>query len=139
MRKYYLFIIKKEFYNVYKDKSYVLYKILENLHNLRTYDFSYGIKIYKELCLPFAVKVINNYLNKKIKHKKINEKIIKIESNFEDTYMQVNYSCIVIKTSVNIPQIMKILNIYNKSIFVCDFNNIDYFWLNNYFKATNKK
>ena len=138
MRKYYLFIIKKEFYNVYKDKSYVLYKILENLHNLRTYDFSYGIKIYKEL-LPFAVKVINNYLNKKIKHKKINDKIIKIESNFEDTYMQVNYSCIVIKTSVNIPQIMKILNIYNKSIFVCDFNNIDYFWLNNYFKATNKK
>ena len=136
MRKYYLFIIKKEYYNLYKDKSYVLYKILENLHSLRTYDFSYGIKIYKELCLPFAVKVLNNYLNKRIKHKKINDKIIKIESSFEDTYMQVNYSCIVVKTNVNMPQILKILNIYNKNIFVCDFDNIDYFWLNNYFKAT---
>ncbi|MBR1718403.1 MAG: sporulation inhibitor of replication protein SirA [Bacilli bacterium] len=136
MRKYYLFIIKKEYYNIYKDKSYVLYKIIENLYKLRAYDFSYGIKIYKKICLPFAVKVLNNYLNKRIKHKKLNDKVIKIYSEFENTYIQINYSCIVVKSDVNMPQIMKILNIYNKNIFVVDFNNIDYFWLNDYFKAT---
>ena len=37
------------------------------------------------------------------------------------------------------PEIMRILNIYNKNILVCDFENNDYFWLNDYFKATLKK
>ena len=66
MRKYYLFIIKLEYTKKYKNKSYVLYKILENLYNLRTYDFSYGVNIYKQICLPFAVKVLKNYINNPI-------------------------------------------------------------------------
>ena len=139
MRKYYLFIIKLEYTKKYKNKSYVLYKILENLYNLKTYDFSYGVNIYKQICLPFAVKVLKNYINKRIHHKKINDKIIKIKSKFENTYLQINYSCSIIKTDVNTPQIFKIFNIYNKNIFICDFQNNDYFWLNDYFKATIKK
>ena len=32
-------------------------------------------------------------------------------------------------SNINHPYIFKILNIYNKNIFVCDFNNRDYFFL----------
>lgn len=139
MRKYYLFIIKKEYYDIYKNKSYVLYKILEKLHSLRPYDFSYGISIYKQICLPFAFKLLNNYVKQRIKHHKISDKVIKIDSAFEDTYIQIRYPCVIIKTNVNMPQILKIFNIYNKNIFVCDFKNIDYFWLSHHFKTTYKK
>lgn len=139
MRKYYLFIIKREYFNLYYNKPYSLYKMLQSLKNLKAYDFSYGIKIFKEICLPFSVKLLNNYFNKKINLKRINDKKIKIASKFEETFLELNYSCIVVKTNINMPEIMRILNIYNKNMLVCDFENNDYFWLNDYFKATLKK
>jgi len=135
MRKYYLFLVKKEYYSMYKNKSYVLYKLLENLKNIETYDFSYGINIFHQLCLPFSVKVLSNYIENRINFKRINLKIIKIDSKFENTYLQINYSCIVIKTNINMPQIFKIFNIYSKNIMVCDFENQDYFWLNDHIKS----
>ena len=136
MRKYYLFIIKQDIYNKYKNKSYILYKILENLYNLNSYNFSYGIKIYNQICSPFAVKVLKNYINEKIVFFKVNEKVIKINSIYEDTYLNIKYSCVIIKTNANIPNILKIFNIYNKYILICDFKNKDYFWLNNIIKTT---
>lgn len=137
MRKYYLFIIKKEYYNQYKNKSYVLYKILENLYHLKSYDFSYGIQIYQELCLPFSVKLLSNYIYNRIHYRKINSKIIRLESKFETTYLQINPTCTVIETNVNFPQILKIFYIYSKEIFICDFQNKDYFWLSNQVKSGN--
>ena len=139
MRKYNLFIIKREYYELYYNASYALYMMLFNLKNMKTLDFSNGVKIYKEICMPFSVKLLNNYINKKINHIRINKKLIKINSKFEDTYLELNYSCVIVKTNINIPEIMRVFNIYNKYIFVCDFLNKDYFWLNDYFKATIKK
>lgn len=139
MRRYYLFIIKKEYYNTYKNKSYVLYKILEKLYKLNAYDFSYGIKIYEELCLPFAVKVLSNYIYHHIQYEFINSKIIHLKSNFEKTYLQISYPCTIIKTNVNSPEILKVFNIYNHYIFICDFDMEDYFWLNHQRKNGNFK
>lgn len=136
MRKYYLFLIRKEYFEQYKNKSYVLYKIFENLYELKPYDFSYGINIFNEICLLFPKTLLNNYIDKKIPYKKIDEENIKIDSKFEETYLRIMNSCIVIKTSVNMPQILKIFNIYSKYIFVCDFISEDYFWLNNQIKRT---
>ena len=98
---------------MYKNKSYVLYKIMETLYKLRTYDFSYGKNIYFQLCLPFASKLLNNYIDKRINNIKVNDKVIKISSEFEDTYLQISKAFVVIKTNVNSPQILKIFNIYN--------------------------
>ena len=123
---------------MYLNKSYVLYKIMETLYKLRTYDFSYGKNIYKQLCLPFSSKLLNNYIEKRINNIKINNKVIKISSEFEDTYIQISRAFVIIKTNVNSPKILKIFNIYNRQIFVCDFDNIDYFWLNRQFKTTFK-
>jgi hypothetical protein len=139
MRKYYLFIIKKEYYNSYKNKSYVLYQVLESLKNIKAYDFSYGLNIYKNICLSFPVPLLKNYFSNRIKYEQINKKIIRIESDFEDTYVQLNYSCIIILSNCNFPQILKIFNIYNKNIFVCDFKNKDFFWLNEQLKKTTLK
>lgn len=139
MRKYYLFIIKREYFELFYNNSFALYQMLLNLKNLKSYDFSYGIEIFKEICAPISVKLINNYINKKINHIKINNKVIKIDSRFEETYLKINYSHVFVKTNAFMPEIMRIFNIYNKGIFVCDFENNDYFWLKDYFKATIKK
>jgi len=134
MRKYYLFLIKNEYFKIYRDYSYILYKMLECLARMHTYDFSYGISIYNQLCNKVSVKLLNNYIDSKIRHHKISKKVIHIDSRFEDTYIQINTSCIIIKTNVVLPQILKIFNIYNRQIFVCDFNNGNYFWLNQQIK-----
>lgn len=131
MNKYYLFIIDKKLITLYKNKSYVLYKILETLYKCEAYDFCYGIKIYWQICNNFSVKLLQNYINTRIGC--INKgKIIKIKS--EKTYIQLMYPCIVVATKNKKNNLFKIFNIYNRNIFVCDFKNYDYFWLNDYLK-----
>lgn len=137
VRKYYLFIIKKEYGNTYKNKSYVLYKILENLSHLKTCDFSYGIQIFEELCLPFSVKLLSNYIDNRISYRRINSKIIQLDDYIERTYLQLGYPCTIIKSNINNPKILKVFHIYSKEIFVCDFENKDYFWLSEQIKSGN--
>lgn len=134
MNKYYLFIIKNEYRYIYKNKSYVLYKVLENLYSMKTYDFSYGSNIYNQLCNKFGVKLLNSYISDRIRHIKLNNNILQINSVYETTYLKINYSTVIIYSNVRRPFILKIFNIYNRSIFVCDFKNKDYFWLNDYLK-----
>lgn len=132
MNKYYLFIIDKKLIKNYKNKSYVLYKLLETLYKSETYDFCYGIKIYWQICNNISVKLLNNYINNRIKISKINEKVFKIKN--EQTYIQLMYPCIIIKTKNKKSNLFRIFNIYNRDIFVCDFKNQNYFWLNEYLK-----
>ena len=128
MRIYYLFLIKQEYLELFRKNSYSLYKMLLNLKKLKTTDFRYGIIIYKELCNPISIKLLNSYIDNKIKYKKINNKIKKIDCS-EDIYLEIKYSCIIVKTNSISPSIFKLFNIYNKNLFVCDFNNNVYFWL----------
>lgn len=136
MRKYYLFVIKNDYQQIYKNHSYVLFKTLENLKGTIPVNFPYGISLYEQLCQTFHSDILNNYIKRKFKCKKINKKIIKINSMIENTYIQVNKSCAIILTNLNIPPVFRVFNIYNKRIFVCDFENQDYFWLNEQIKKS---
>lgn len=127
MRKYYVFIIRKEFYKIYKNNSLVLYKTLENLYSLNLNNFGYGLSIYNQLCLTFNTEVLNNYLLRKFNNFKHNKHFIKSEH----TIIEIHKSCLVILTKYNIPKIMRYLLYYNRCLFVCDFDNKDYFWLEN--------
>lgn len=132
MRKYYLFIIKDDYYQKYKTKPNTLFKTFKYLKNMDKYDIEHGLYLYNKICNRMSVKIINNYIKNKFNYKKINDKIINLESIIENTYLQINYSCIIVLTNINNPYIFKILNIYNKKIFVCDFINNDYFFLKDY-------
>ena len=136
MRKYYLFVIKNDYQQIYKNHSYVLFKTLENLKGTIPVNFPYGMSLYEQLCQTFHSDILNNYIKRKFKCKKINKKIIKINSMVENTYIQVNKSCTIILTNLNIPPVFRIFDIYNKRIFVCDFENQDYFWLNEQIKKS---
>ncbi len=134
MRKYYLFIIKNDYYKVYKKNPEVLYKTLYNLYKIKTNNLTYGLSLYDNLCSVNSKKLLINYIKNKYEHEFISPKIIKLKLYKEKTFIQINYSCIIVVTSVNVPEIFKIINIYNKKIFVCDFILNDYFWLNEQIK-----
>lgn len=132
MRKYYLFAIKKDFYKSYYKNSEILYETLSNLYYLRQQNISYGLSIYNQICDVFNKDILINYFHIKngLYIKKKNKKILvdNIE-NTEKYIIQINYSCIIIYSN-KLPIILRLFNYYNPRIFICDFENNDYFWNN---------
>lgn len=135
MRKYYLFLIRKDFCNIYRKNAQTLYLTLDNIYRLKNQNFTYGISIYNQLCQTFDIDIITNYFNNK------NRKYIKQYHNkfFVDDVLakqksciQLNRSCVILKTNCNMPYVLQVFKWYSENIFVCDFNNSDYFWLNDY-------
>lgn len=132
MRKYYLFEINKDFYELYKNNENSLYKLLYNIYMLDKNDLNYGISLYKQLCEKFDVVKLKNYLqNKKNIINKKNKYLFMSKNCYEKTLMQIQSSVVILLTNVNFPCILKVLNYYSNHIFICDFHNNDYFWLNN--------
>lgn len=129
MRKYYLFMIQSDYYKMYQAKPESLYAILQTLYQLKEPNFTYGISLFDSICQSFSIKLLTNYIKNKYTCTMKSEKVIQIHSISEKTFVQVNHACIVIKSNVNFPEVLKMFHIYNKRIFVCDFINNDYFWL----------
>lgn len=136
MRKYYLFPIQPEYYKLYQKDSKFLYDILYNLCQLKEPNLNYGVSLFRSICEPFSVKILSQYIQNKYTCTSLNSKVIKVHSIQEKTLLQIRYSCIIIKSNVNFPEVLKVFHIYHKKIFVCDFQNEDYFWLNNQFQKT---
>ena len=129
MHNYYLFIINNNAYKLYKNNPKYLYSILYTLYKLKDNDLVYGINLYKNICDIFSVKLLNNYLIERFNYKKKDNYIV-INNRNRLTKIKLNYSRVIIKTNIKFPDILKIFNIYNKKIFIIDFKNNNYFWLN---------
>ena len=130
MRKYYLFNLNN---NINKDAKKI-YLILSELFYLNSNKFKYGLTIFNEICFPFNKEEIIKKLKKNFECK--NNKL-KIE-DLEKSIIEINNSCIIIQTNSNISIIFKYLNIIEKNIFVCDFINNDYFFLNDFVRLNLK-
>ncbi len=139
MRKYYLFVIKNDYYKISRKSPAMLYRTLENLYLLEKYDLSYGISIFNQICQPFSVKLLNNYITNKYKCFHINKKVLHIKSLVEKTFLQIGYATTVIYTNTEYPEILKVFNTYNRKIFVCNFEENKYFWLNYKMSKNSKK
>lgn len=125
MRKYNLFVIKKEYYDLYKNKIELLFDILKGIRKLNN---SYGIFLYEQICNIIDINLLNDYLNSKFNLNK------KYYFFFDNIIINLKYSRIVVLTKYNFPKIIKFFNCYNRYIFVVDFENNDYFWLNDFTK-----
>ena len=128
MRKYYLFIIKGEYKDLYIKDSKSLYNALNNLYRLKIEDVRMGISVYNQICNLFNPDLLINYVKDKYNLKERKNKYL-LKSGNEEILIKFNHSCVIIYTNRNIPKILKVLYLYNKNIFVVDFKNEDYFWL----------
>jgi len=125
MKTYHILCIKKEAYNIYKDKPKSLYKTLYNLYNFNKTDLRLGISIYNEICYKINTKKIKEYIN-----------LLPIKRYVKNKYL-INKNIIIIKPSNIIlkndkidKDIVYILNNYYEYLFACDFENNKYYWLN---------
>lgn len=138
MRKYYLFLIKEEY--LY-EPDYLIYKIMDNLYHLKDTNLNYGVSCYNQLCDSFDATLIAQYLINKFEgliacpHK--HQYIVRLRK--ERCLIKLSLKFIIVVTNRNIPLILKYLNCYNKKIFVCDFENHDYFWLHKYYSNSHNK
>lgn len=139
MRKYYLFIIKNEYYKIYKKNPKILYRTMESLYLLKRSDIAYGVSLFNQICQPFSVRLLNNYIKDRYKYQQVSKKVIKIRALANQDFLQIGYATSIVFTNNKNPEIFQVFNIYNKKIFVCDFENREYTWLSQYFVKKGKK
>jgi len=130
METYHIFAIKKEVYNAYRNNEYKLYKLLYNLYNLNNEDLKYGLTLYNQICYPINKRLIEEYLELVNNIRKGKNRYM-ISENKTTAILIIKPSNIIYKTNKISKDITYILNNYYKFLFICNFNEKDYNWINN--------
>lgn len=137
MRTYYIFKINKYFSYIYKNKPYKLYKMLEEIFHVKEYDMVLTYKMYEQVALVFRKEDVNKYINSIYlcnKYYLYNKSMHVYSDGYEYSKLVVNNSNLKIRTNINNSIFLKNIGNYTENIFVCDFNNKDYFWLDKVIK-----
>ncbi len=135
MRIYYAFKIKKEFYDIYKETPSVLYNFLNQLYHFRRDELEYGNNLFRQIASNFNKGELDKKLfvklHNKMKYcKKGDEHIINNLYKDEVSIMKIKNSYILINCNKNCPEFFEFLKEEEDNIFVCDFINHDYFYVN---------
>ena len=131
MQTYLLFGIHDYFYNIYQENTKVLYKTFENLYRMRGNDLNYGVSLYKQICVPFDVLLIEHYFKSRFPNaKKKDNKIL-----LKNTLLVIRPSLIQVTSRYSFPQILQVFQDYRGKILVINFENHDCFWLKDLYKT----
>ena len=133
MRKYYLFKINNIFYNLTKNNLYNLYKAIETIYPIKEQDLPYFYNYFNVIRDTFNKEYLNNniyeyYKNRHSYTKVNNTHMIYDYYTKEESKLIINTNYLLIKSTKQIPTFLKAITRKEK-IFVIDFDNIDYFWL----------
>ena len=136
MRCFYIFKINREMTILTKETPYNLYKTIEGLYYLDTYDLGASYEVYDDLFLSFDPIYVNKRIYNLFKNNRyynyIEKKhIIYNKYRGEESILKVYPSHIILKSNMINPTLL--INYLNSdNLFVCDFQNKDYFWLNEF-------
>jgi hypothetical protein len=133
MRKYYLFKINKTYYNLTKNNPYNLYKAIETIYHIKQEDLPYFYNYFNVIRETFNKEYLNNniyqYYKNRHSYTKINNThMIHDYYTKEESKLIINTNYLLIKSTKQLPTFLKAITRKEK-IFVIDFDNIDYFWL----------
>ena len=137
MRTFYIFKIKNEYASLTQNKPYHLYKLLSYIYYLDIEEASRGIELFSNLTDDFNPKELDiklfktyreNYFYTKFKNvHKVNNIYKKEESK-----LVIRKKFLILQSTVVRPTFLNELS-KNKNLFLCDFVNKDYFWLEKLF------
>ena len=135
MRTYYAFIIKDSLMHFYSKKPYSLYKILEQIYRLKNNDIVLGYRLLEQVTEPFGTRKTDKFIYKKhlneLEYSRLDDgHMIKNLYSEEITFLKVFHSHVRIKTNNNYSSFFNSIQEYDENIFVCDFENQDFFWVN---------
>ena len=133
MRVFYIYNINDYFCSMYDKYPYKLYKMLEDAYLTNRYNMMLASSIYEQIITNFNKLFINNYIfaNNKLDMYYYNKNNMHLISNrYEYSKLVVTSYCLKLRTNINYPKFFNNINSYSDNIFICDFINKDYFWLN---------
>lgn len=136
MRIYYVFDIRSEYVDLYKETPNSLYNVLHQLYYMRKKDLEYGFNMFKQLANRIDKEELDKNIflklhNKMTYVKKKDNHIINNLYKDEVSALKVKYSYILINTNKSYTDFFNTLALDNRNYFVCDFINNDYFFLSN--------
>lgn len=132
MRTYYIFNINRSLSYIYRKNPYKIYKMLEEIYYTSNHDVVLTYRYFEQIAYPFDKNKMNDYLSHKYAYYKeysYHSGIHLFYGNDEVSKILVNNTHIKIKTSINYPLFLDGIDNYQDDLFVCDFQNKDYFWL----------
>lgn len=131
MRTYYLFKVNKCFAYIYKKFPFRMYKIVEELYNSKDYNLLSSYKYYKRFAINYDKHLLNNYIYSvnKINNRYYRDNSTHIINNGKYNKLVINSTCLILKTDDIYSIFLNDLNQIEENVFVCDFKNKDYFWL----------
>lgn len=134
MRIYFVFKIKEEYIELYKDTPNTLYNILNQMYYMKRNEIGYGFNLFNQMIDKIDKFELDKYLyillHTKMKYSKRNDEHI-LNNLYKDeiSVLKVKNTHMVINSNKNYTEFFAFLNQYDNNYFVCDFNNHDYFFL----------
>ena len=132
MKTYYIFIINDNCKRLYKNNSKELYSILEIMYNSKKNDILLCTDIYKQVVNLFNKRVYDEFIYNKYKtdeHYSIGKKIHYYNIGNTKNGMIIYNSHIRIATNKESSIFFNDLNFLSKGMFVCNFDDKEYFFL----------
>ena len=136
MKEYFIFNIKKEFVRLYKNKPSQLFFILNRIYYMKEIDKDYGYNLFDQVCNFYDKDEINKfieekYIDKIMYSKSKNEHIINNLFLNEISILKVKNSNLKIETNIEYPSFLKDLKEFSNNLFICNFKEQEFFFLNN--------
>lgn len=134
MRIYYIFSVKEEFYDLYKDYPRALYNILLEIYEMNKKEIEYGYTLFKQIIIPINKSKLDTSICNELKDKmrysrNKDEHIINNLYSEEVSIMKIKNTHIIINTIQSYTEFFELLTKYEPFLFACDFKNDDYFFL----------
>lgn len=135
MRTYFVFRVKKEFIQLYRENSGSLFEILKHLYYMRKHEMNYGFNLFSQLTEKINKAELNKaifvrYHNDLVYTKNGNEHVINNLYRDEISVLTIKTSYILITANHNYSSFFNIISDFGDDYFVCDFTYQDYFWIN---------
>jgi hypothetical protein len=139
MKVYYIFKIKEQFINLYKDTPSILFNILKNIYYLEREEVDYGYNLFNQLTNPINKNELDRKLFIKL-HQDIpyskRQDTHYINNLYKNEISRLNISNMYIKLEVeqNHSSFFNILEEELNDLFCCCFNKSDFFFLDDYMR-----
>lgn len=133
MRTFYIFKINNMFQTFYNDKSNILFKMFNEIYGSNDQDLINKFRLFEQITIPINKKIFNNYIM--LKHRDDifytkNDNVHTIENDKEISRLTINNTFLKIKSNKNINTFIKDIVDSKECLFIIDFKNKDYFWIN---------
>lgn len=140
MRTFYVFKIKDEYARLTKNNPYHLFKMFSYIYNIDRKEIEVGRDLFYQLVERLKSKEMDIQLFKKYQDNFFYTKFKNIHQvnniyKKEESKLIVHRHFLLLKSTVIRPAFLQDLKEY-PNIFLCDFENKDYFWLESILQKT---